>query len=362
MVFINMLVVFGPTPESYVVSCGRRSSYRGIPQSLANAIQNGGLSGNTSGAHQLIPHIRSVTWNMENWVGHNVVTGKLCYSPNIEPEILKQLANAEHVSFGDANEYIVKLNDGSWYGNINNPAVLESLASLRKEISEFDAQLESIVIGHGKNHFYALTQGFLFYFDDELGRDPNHPLVKVIREFVDSGGSWRILRSSVLCPWDSQYFFLNFQQEGSTVVQRRWNLPLEMGQKMQNLRGLSETPEEQSGISCSFRRTICIDRGYYSYHELRTDAAEYDVSEYGCEAKELMVVNNHSINFVVPFLVGQPSCALLFHFPKLTTSVMPPHLGRTNTRMYIYYPWRSLADLSHSCGPSAWSSYAHAVQ
>ncbi|KAF8885975.1 hypothetical protein BD779DRAFT_645946 [Infundibulicybe gibba] len=36
----------------------------------------------------------------------------------------------QKVSFGNANEYVVKLNDGSWYGNVNDPAIMESLASL----------------------------------------------------------------------------------------------------------------------------------------------------------------------------------------------------------------------------------------
>ncbi|KAF8885976.1 hypothetical protein BD779DRAFT_646224 [Infundibulicybe gibba] len=137
---------------------------------------------------------------MQNWAGQNENTGTLHYSTNIEPKILEKLADAKHVSFGDANEYIVKLNaTGSWYGDVNNLAVLESLASLRKQLPDFDARLEGIIIGHGKTHFYALTHGFSFHFDDEVERDPQHPLTKVIREFA-SNGSWRILkvRRSVL--------------------------------------------------------------------------------------------------------------------------------------------------------------------
>ncbi|KAF8885977.1 hypothetical protein BD779DRAFT_1786687 [Infundibulicybe gibba] len=241
MVAVNALAIFGPSPESYMVSCGRCFSYRNIPQSLADTIQNGGLS-------MMSTAWISVTRNMQDWVGLNDATGERHYSDNIAPEILKQLANAEHVSFGDANEYIVNLESvGAWYGNIDNPAVLESLASLRKQVPDFDARLEGIIIGHGKNHFYALTHGFVFHLDDELERDPRHPLTKVVREF-QSAGSWRILKSSTLCPWDPRYFFLNFQEEGSTVIQRRWNLPPEMEQKMQELRDLVETPEEQRAL------------------------------------------------------------------------------------------------------------------
>ncbi|KAF8868534.1 hypothetical protein BD779DRAFT_948038 [Infundibulicybe gibba] len=185
---------------------------------------------------------------MQNWAGQNENTGTLHYSTNIEPKILEKLADAKHVSFGDANEYMVKLNaTGSWYGDVNNPAVLGPLRLSGSNSPTSTRVWKVSSLGTGKTHFYALTHGFSFHFDDEVERDPQHPLTKVIREFA-SNGSWRILKSSALCPWDPQYFFLNFQQEGSTIIQRRWNLPPEMNQKLKELKDLSETPEEQNAL------------------------------------------------------------------------------------------------------------------
>ncbi|KAF8868532.1 hypothetical protein BD779DRAFT_947967, partial [Infundibulicybe gibba] len=174
----NMLVVFGSSPESYLVGCGRRFSWKNFPQSLTEIIQSGGLT---------MPNTAwiSVTRDMKNWVALNRMTAKRYFSPGLESGIRDQLlgiqSNVKHVSFGDADfgEFVVtRYYSSAWYGRLRSPLLAES-KTLQRDRPNFDGNLEAIIIGQGENHIYALTNGFVAYFDDAVDADPDHPLPKV---------------------------------------------------------------------------------------------------------------------------------------------------------------------------------------
>ncbi|KAF8885973.1 hypothetical protein BD779DRAFT_1673418 [Infundibulicybe gibba] len=210
---VNMIVVFGPTPESYAIGCGRRFAYQNISPTLAETIQNQGLAAPDT-------EWISVTQNMDNWVGHNSTLAKKHYSNSLEPTITEKLGDAKFVSFGGGRLHCEAEQRRRWFGNVDNPTVLGTIASLRQQMPDFDARLEGVIFGNGKNHLYMLTQGFVFYLDENTERKPDHPLVKVIRQFLTSG-SWKILPSSTLCPWDDRYYFLNFQEEGGRAPEEQ---------------------------------------------------------------------------------------------------------------------------------------------
>ncbi|KAF8885974.1 hypothetical protein BD779DRAFT_1531866 [Infundibulicybe gibba] len=274
----NMLVVFGLSSESYLVGCGRRFSWKNFPQSLTEIIQSGGLTmPNTAWIIDQPFRITticflSVTRDMENWVAYNRMTAKRYFSPGLEPGIRDQLlgiqSNVKHVSFGDADfgEFVVtRYYSSAWYGRLRSPLLAES-KTLQRDRPNFDGHLEAIIIGQGENHIYALTNGFVAYFDDAVDADPDHPLPKIVNEFAGDNSPWRILPDSALCPWDSHYFFLNFQQAGSNIIQRRWNLPAEMGEKVQELRAIMEAERNGGLIAAQNRFALAMMTGQALMH------------------------------------------------------------------------------------------------
>lgn len=247
-----MLVIFGPSPQSYVVATGRRFFCEGMPESLDNSLSSGIA-------------IMQVDWisidsEGKTWVAHDYVTEHYHFDKELDPVIRTHLEGSDgkppsnYVTFpSEAGSYFIKhVARGGWFANLE-PPYINRVTEMREKYDAFDLGLTGIVFGKDTTHIYVHETGFVAFLCDEA-QDPGHILHKTLAEFSEmnvddnSGTPWLLLPRSQLCTYDSRYFFLAFKKSDSHMVQYRWNLPEEMNDRFDDLRRTAELPDERHAI------------------------------------------------------------------------------------------------------------------
>jgi hypothetical protein len=80
-----------------------------------------------------------------------------------------------------------------------------------------------------------------------------------LAEFIDG---WCIDRGSQLCFYDSRFYFLKFTKPGDGGIKMRWNLPVTMTARLEELKVMAQDPAEHAGESMA--RTI--ESGFEQRH------------------------------------------------------------------------------------------------
>lgn len=131
----------------------------------------------------------------------------------------------------------------------------------------FDHALRGILLGKGSTMVFMFAGAFSYYTDDEaeggkLEKVSNisvmhlslcvvetfdHHFNQIMDQYVHRQPPWTIERSSVLCPWNSDYFFLKFKDTQSSKIMMHWNLPPNMDAHLKELWEAAESPEGAAG-------------------------------------------------------------------------------------------------------------------
>ncbi|KAJ7500977.1 hypothetical protein B0H11DRAFT_1993232 [Mycena galericulata] len=236
-----ILVVLGTSPDSYFLGCGRRHFVENMPESFTNHAKT-----------KL--HIAMTTWismskTLDTWVDFNVATNEFHFA-NIGQDIRDHLSGtngkvaAEFVTFSDDPDpahFFLKGKQYAWWSAKLNDGLIQGIVGQQKSIQGFDASVTGVLFGKGQTFITMLSGGFVANLDSDA-RDPDHALKKVLTEFSQG---WCIERGSTLCFYDSTYFFLKFKQPGGNTIQMRWNLPPDIAAKLEELREIAQSPEEQ---------------------------------------------------------------------------------------------------------------------
>ncbi|KAJ6489934.1 hypothetical protein C8R45DRAFT_992162 [Mycena sanguinolenta] len=242
----NTLIAFGSSPDSYFIGHGRRHFVENMPEGFMNHAKTDLNIGMTLWI--------STNPALGSWITHNVATGKFHFNANINQDIRDHLsgvngkAAANFVSFpncSDPGHFFVKgKNTGAWNASLDN-YFIQKLNVARGEVANFDTGLTSILFGKGKTYILMFQAGFLADLDEDEVSSEEHPLYKVLAQYSDG---WCIERGSSLCFYDSRFFYLKFKRPGQSEIKMHWNLPINMNEKLLELRQLAEQPEEKAAL------------------------------------------------------------------------------------------------------------------
>ncbi|KAJ7062580.1 hypothetical protein C8F01DRAFT_1082226 [Mycena amicta] len=287
------LIVFGTSPDSYFVGHGRRHVVQGMPEEFTRFVKE-----------RL--HIAMTTWisvnqTLDTWVAFNVATNQFNHTSSLPQRIIDHLSGsngavaADFLTFPpdpDPTRFFLKGKQHAWWTATLDDGLVQLLLAQKAAFKPsptatnphayprpfntptFDASVTGVLFGVGKTFITMLSSGFLAHLDGPAA-DPAHILHRTLTEF--SSGGWCIERGSVLCFYDSQYYFLKFKQaQGGGVIQLRWNLPPGMKEVYEELRRVAEGPEEQM----SDRRAVLIqeDNAAMAIAKQRIDASMRNTS------------------------------------------------------------------------------------
>ncbi|KAF7345314.1 hypothetical protein MSAN_01908200 [Mycena sanguinolenta] len=242
----NTLIAFGSSPDSYFIGHGRRHFVENMPEGFMNHAKTD-------------LNIGMTTWISTNpatgcWVTHNVATGKFHFNANINETIRDHFtgangkAAANFVSFPNCNDpghfFVKGKNTGAWNAFLDN-YFISKINIAKAELSDFDAGLTGMLFGKGKSHIMMFQTGFIANLDDDEVTTEEHPLYKVLAQY---GSGWCIERGSSLCFYDSRFFYLKFKRPGQNEIKMHWNLPINMNEKLLELRQLAEQPAEKAAL------------------------------------------------------------------------------------------------------------------
>ncbi|GJE90150.1 hypothetical protein PsYK624_062750 [Phanerochaete sordida] len=248
MVALNLMVVFGPTDDSYFVTYGRRMHYKNMPDSLVKTFKE-----------QADMNPMNVAWlrmhpNGKTWVAMNMYNLTLWYDLSIQADLLPYIKGDQYGAkkaaslswTDDGRGYFVKLRGGDgWTMDVPDEYPLQ-IAQLRRQLSDFDQGIKTILFGQGGTHVYIFERGFVAHFEG-TAEDSEHPLNKIFQEFGKPG--WDLHETSCLSPYNNRHFLLKFQQQGTTTLQMRWSLPDAASKGLKELMEIAEQPEEKAFLA-----------------------------------------------------------------------------------------------------------------
>ncbi|KAJ6603469.1 hypothetical protein DFH09DRAFT_1124436 [Mycena vulgaris] len=242
----NTLVVLGSSPDSYFLGHGRRHFVENMPESFMTHAKT---DLNVSMTLWI-----SMSKTLNTWVSYNTATAKFHFNADINQDIRDHMsgvngkASIEFVSFPDDEDtthYFVKgKKEGAWSATLQD-YFIQKLTETKAAVPNFDAGLTGMLFGKGKTYILMFRGGFLADLDNDEVSSKEHPLYKILDQYADG---WCIERGSTLCFYDSTYFFLKFKKPGESGYKLHWNLPANMGEKLQELREEAQKPEEQIAL------------------------------------------------------------------------------------------------------------------
>ncbi|KAG8822161.1 hypothetical protein FRB91_008190 [Serendipita sp. 411] len=241
---LPMHVVFGPNPGSYYVACGRNLEFKDMPVAFTDKMKE----------------FTVVSWswismgpNCETWVARNAENDTFYFNTGLNTDIHSYLTGkndrtqAQFVSFAPESGYwCVKHNLNGWNAYVSKSSE-KKILEMQARVQGFDGGLKGILFGHGDSHIYMFQAGFAYNLEGDA-ENAEHPLHKVLEEFLNRGEGWIIEESSSLCFYDDRYFFLKFKRTGDDSMEMRWNLPEEMAARLSSLVDIAKTSTEQHAI------------------------------------------------------------------------------------------------------------------
>ncbi|KAJ7061803.1 hypothetical protein C8F01DRAFT_1252582 [Mycena amicta] len=242
----NTLIVMGNSPDSFYVGYGRRHFVQGMSPSFTEHAK--------TELNVTMTLWVSMSSDLENWVDFNVASDQFHFNGNIDPNIRDHLTGTngktptQFITFPDTpssqNYFFSKGKNLGSYNCALPTHFIQHITMVKDEVGEnFGRALTGVLFGKGKTSVMCFEEGFLAHFDENEVKEEDHPLYKILSEFADG---YSIERGSSLCFYDSRFYFLKFRKRGEGVTKMRWNLPVTMTAKLQELQEIATHPEEHA--------------------------------------------------------------------------------------------------------------------
>ncbi|KAJ7177421.1 hypothetical protein C8R43DRAFT_974769 [Mycena crocata] len=260
----HTVVIFGATPESYHVGHGRRHFVENMPESFTNHAKTELNVAN----NQWI----SVNHTTEIWVEliwppeavHRFNADMATLAPDIYVHLTatNDKFGAQFLAFPDSADpthfdpthfFARGRSSAQW---IAPHAHINQIKALQAAMPDFQDALTGMLFGQGETSIVFFNNGFEAHFDED-----DHPLYKVLVDFSAPGAGWCIQLGSSLCFYDSKYYFLKFMKPGDSMVHSRWNLPLHVAAKLQELKDMAQEPEEQMALQHDQQMSMTMAMG-----------------------------------------------------------------------------------------------------
>ncbi|GJE88325.1 hypothetical protein PsYK624_044080 [Phanerochaete sordida] len=250
----RLKVVFGPAPDSYFVTYGKRYAWNNAPESLVQTFQANS---------ELDP--MNVAWisihpSNEYWAVKTVLGDNLYVAPRTPDTLLAHLRptsdahsltedKAQALSFtADGRGFFVRRAQRGYVLELGGAPYALDVAELRASIPDFDARVRDVLFGRDGTWICVYRDAGFTANLDGPAQDPEHPLHKVCKELTEEA-ECRVLEGSVLSPHDDRHFVLRVQIGDKIVT--RWNLPDAMLAVVNELVERTNDPAEQALIEQS---------------------------------------------------------------------------------------------------------------
>ncbi|KAJ7362307.1 hypothetical protein DFH08DRAFT_840677 [Mycena albidolilacea] len=240
----NTLIVMGASPDSYYVGYGRRHFVQGMSPSFTNHAD--------TALNITMTLWISMSRSLDSWVDYNVASDQFHFNADIAPDIRNHLSGtngkcaAGFITFPDSTEidhfFVGGKARGAWSCKLADHFT-QGLTRLQRETPNFDTEITGVLFGKGKTHILLARTGFVPDFDEDEITSTEHPLYKILAEFIDG---WCIDRGSQLCFYDSRFYFLKFTKPGDGGIKMRWNLPVTMTARLEELKVMAQDPAEHA--------------------------------------------------------------------------------------------------------------------
>ncbi|KAJ7108979.1 hypothetical protein C8R43DRAFT_1043404 [Mycena crocata] len=272
----HTVVILGATPDSYYVGHGRRYFVENMSESFTNHAKSELNVAN----NQWI----SVNRTTEIWVEYNMATGGYRFNADmstVAPDIYAHLTatndkfGAQFLTFPDSADpthFFARGRSSAQWTALLPHAHIAQIKALQVAMPDFEDALTGMLFGQGETSIVLFNNGFEAHFDEKYVNEEDHPLYKVLVEFSAPGAGWCIQLGSSLCFYDSKYYLLKFKKPGDSMVHSRWNLPLHVAAKLQELKDMAPEPEEQIALQHEAQMSMTMAMGRMNQEMQATQA------------------------------------------------------------------------------------------
>ncbi|KAG6856710.1 hypothetical protein H0H87_001499 [Tephrocybe sp. NHM501043] len=248
MAEIPLIVLFGPSPSSYLVAAGLKFHAENMPPSLTSKLFSRDLP------------IRRVLWASIDktgkwWCAENFASGSVHFEVPPGSGVHRQILEngAQYLTWPDYDE-VTATGESGGHWNVKLPSFyINTIGVLRNAIPNFDLGLKYVIFGKGGTHIYQFETGFLASLEGEHEQE-DHPLNQALRQFDPSmepsvpQGLWKIDKGSSLSLANGRHFFIRFINTQTQTPEYRFCLPPVMDSKLRELLKLAQAPEQQQAL------------------------------------------------------------------------------------------------------------------
>ncbi|KAF8480562.1 hypothetical protein JB92DRAFT_3133173 [Gautieria morchelliformis] len=239
-----MAVVFGPTPDVFFVSYGRRYAAQGVPLSFTDKVKTGELAPMATSWISMDP-------SCQFWVACNFVSENIHSSNNLPANVHAHLIGtptapkSDYISFpAERNGYFAKHMVGYGWSTDLHTMYENAILATRERVGPrtFDTTLRFILFGTRGTYLIVFESGFLAELQGRCAK-----IRTALAEFSEPG--WSLEHGSALSVHNEDYYFLKFSKRGVPGVQIRANMPDFMYDKFKELMRIAENPIEDREIA-----------------------------------------------------------------------------------------------------------------